>query len=218
MFGLEKKMIESNATKNKHLTLDDRVDIQTGLNQGLTFKAIEKKIGKDQTTVSKEVKKHLTLSKRSVTCQKRDGTPVEEEICPRLLKTPFVCNPCSKRHGYCSYQKRLYHAKAAQEAYESLLSEAREGIPLNKEEFYQIDAIITQGIQKGQHLYHILKTYDLGVSQSSVYRHLHLGYLSVSSLQFPRVVKFKQRRKPRTTYVSKAVKIKAEPTMIFWPS
>jgi len=92
-------MIESNATKNKHLTLDDRVDIQTGLNQGLTFKTIAKKIGKDQTTVSKEVKKHLTLSKRSVTCRKSDGTSVEEEICPRLLKTPSFATLVPKGMG-----------------------------------------------------------------------------------------------------------------------
>lgn len=51
-----------------------------------------------------------------------------------------------------------------------------------------------------------MQTYNLGVSKSTVYRHLHLGYLSVSPVQFPRVVKFKQRRKPYTTYVPKAVK------------
>ena len=47
-------------TKYKHLTLDDRITIQECLTQGKTFKAAAAQIGKDQTTVSKEVKKHIT--------------------------------------------------------------------------------------------------------------------------------------------------------------
>ena len=45
--------------KNKHLTLDDRMEIQECLNKGMTFKAIAKRIEKDPTTVSKEVKLHV---------------------------------------------------------------------------------------------------------------------------------------------------------------
>ncbi len=46
-------------TKNKHLTIDERNEIQKCLNCGMTFKAIGARIGKDQTTVSKEIRKHL---------------------------------------------------------------------------------------------------------------------------------------------------------------
>ncbi|MDR0817554.1 MAG: helix-turn-helix domain-containing protein, partial [Clostridiales Family XIII bacterium] len=49
---------EKEAKKNKHLTDDDRQEIQDCLNHGMTFKAIGRRIGKDQTTISKEVKKH----------------------------------------------------------------------------------------------------------------------------------------------------------------
>ena len=42
--------------KNKHMTLDDRIEIQECLNKGMTFKKIANRIGKDPTTVSKEVK------------------------------------------------------------------------------------------------------------------------------------------------------------------
>ena len=44
--------------KNKHMTLDDRIEIQECLNKGMTFKAIGQRVGKDQTTISKEVKLH----------------------------------------------------------------------------------------------------------------------------------------------------------------
>ena len=39
----------------KHLTEEDRQEIQDCLNHGMTFKQIARRIGKDQTTVSKEV-------------------------------------------------------------------------------------------------------------------------------------------------------------------
>ncbi len=40
-----------NEKKNKHMTLADRVEIQECLAKGMTFKAIAKRIMKDQTTV-----------------------------------------------------------------------------------------------------------------------------------------------------------------------
>ena len=37
--------------KNKHMQLDDRIEIQECLYKGMTFKAIAERIGKDPTTV-----------------------------------------------------------------------------------------------------------------------------------------------------------------------
>jgi IS30 family transposase len=101
----------------------------------------------------------------------------------------------------------MYVAKTAQSEYESLLVEARSGIPLGKEEFYEVDKIVSDGIKKGQHLYHILQTNQLSVSKSTVYRHLKQGYLSVSAIEFPRVVKFKPRKVHRSECIPKAFKI-----------
>ena len=41
--------------KNKHLTYEDRIEIMECLYKRMTFKTIAKRIGKDPTTVSKEV-------------------------------------------------------------------------------------------------------------------------------------------------------------------
>ena len=49
----------------KHLTEEDREEIQAGLNVGMTFKQIARRIQKDQTTVPKEVKKHIEKSLKS---------------------------------------------------------------------------------------------------------------------------------------------------------
>jgi len=118
------------ATKNKHLTIDDRLEIQKCLDCGMTFKAIGKRIGKDQTTISKEVRKHLEYTPTRTVYRDKDGNTIPIPVCPRLLKTPFVCNPCDKKRYACPYQKQKYVAKTAQREYESLLVEAREGIPL----------------------------------------------------------------------------------------
>jgi IS30 family transposase len=197
-------MTDNNSKKNKHLTFEDRLEIQGGLNHGMTFKAIAKRIGKDQTTVSKEVKRHLNVKLGETSRLDVFGRP---QVCPLHIKAPFVCNPCGKKHTHCKHQKQYYHAKVAQKEYETLLVEAREGIPLNKESFYEIDRIISDGVKNGQRLYHIMQSNNLGISKSTVYRHLHRNYLSVAKLDFPRVVKFKARKKRQEEYIPRAAKV-----------
>jgi IS30 family transposase len=200
-------MSNGKSKKNKHLTLDERLEIQECLNRKMTFKAIGALLSKDQTTISKEVKKHIDARDEGIRRTGADGNPATAEICPTLLKAPFVCNPCGKRHARCKFRKQFYHAKLAQKEYETVLSESREGIPLNKESFYEADRIISTGIKEGQHLYHIMQTNNVGISKSTAYRHLRKGYLSASSLDFPRVVKFKARKSKREGYVPKATRI-----------
>jgi len=194
-------------TKNKHLTLDNREEIAECLDKGMTFKAIARRIGKDPTTISKEVKKHLIATKPGEGSRKIDNHPLDGRGCPRLLKAPFVCNPCEKRRGNCSYRKQFYNARSAHSEYETLLRESREGIPLNKEEFWEADATIKKYMKQGQHLYHIMETQDIGFSKSTAYRHLNRGYLAVSKLDFPRVVKFKARKQHMADSVPKGVRV-----------
>jgi len=196
--------------KNKHLTVDDRQEIMECLDKNMTFKDIARRVGKDPTTISKEVKKHLTVTDTTVATTKLDGESAKERRCPLLLRAPFVCNPCEKRRRRCQFQKQLYIAKKAHAEYEALLSEAREGIPLGKDEFWEADTIIAEGIKKGQRLYHIMQTHDVGFSKSSAYRHLSRGYLSASKFDFPRVVKFKARKQYRADTVPKAAKLGRE--------
>ena len=183
-------------TKHKHLTLSDRNDIQLGLERGETFKAIGQSILKDPTTVSKEVKRNRQV--RVSTC---DNLP-----CPLLDKAPFVCNGCSKRRQNCGYQKIFYLAKQAQKQYEQTLVEAREGTPLNSKTFWDMDKVISDGVKKGQHIYHILKTHNLDVSSSTVYRHIRKGYLSIAPIDLTRAVKFKERRTSNLPSIPKEAK------------
>ena len=188
--------MRSTMTKHKHLTLSDRNDIQLGLERSETFKAIGQSILKDPTTVSKEVKRNRQI--RESTCDKLP--------CPLLDKAPFVCNGCSKRRQNCGYKKILYLAKQAQKQYEQTLVESREGTPLNSKTFWDMDKVISDGVKKGQHIYHILKTHNLDVSSSTVYRHIRKGYLSIAPIDLARAVKFKERRKSKLPSIPKEAK------------
>ena len=183
-------------TKYKHLTLSDRNDIQLGLERGETFKVIGQSILKDPTTVSKEVKRNKQI---------RDSTS-NNLPCPLLDKAPFVCNGCPKRRQNCGFKKIFYLAKQAQKQYEQTLVEAREGTPLNSKTFWDMDKVISDGVKKGQHIYHILKTHNLDVSSSTVYRHIRKGYLSIAPIDLARAVKFKERRKSKLPSIPKEAK------------
>lgn len=195
----------SQKKKNKHLTLDDRLIIQTRLMTRESFKSIGKEIGKDPTTISKEVKRNLTKRPSDYTKKAPDGKIIEKESCEQLLSAPYVCNGCKKKR-VCKLDKQMYDSKGAHKAYLSLLSEAREGIPLTKEEFWEIDQLVSDGINKGQHLYHILQTHNVKTSQATVYRWLHKGHLSVSKVKFPRIVKFRPRKKKSKDQVPKVIR------------
>lgn len=189
-----------NEKKNKHMTDEDRQEIQDCLYKKMSFKAIGKLIGKDPTTISKEIKLHAQTH--------INGFVTTDEFCPKLLKAPFVCNGCNlKSSSSCHYARRLYLAKTSQKEYENTLVESRKGIALNKMEFYENDRIITERINKGQHIHQILHSSDVTVSKSTVYRYFHSGYLSVSPIDLPRAMKFKPRSKKKQEYVPKGLKI-----------
>ena len=52
---------EKNMAKNSHLTLSDRIAIEVGLRERKSFSAIALELGKDPTTISKEVRTHIKL-------------------------------------------------------------------------------------------------------------------------------------------------------------
>ncbi|NLV57465.1 MAG: IS30 family transposase [Clostridiales bacterium] len=189
----------SNTEKNKHMTLNNRNEIEECLAKGMTFKAIAKRIGKNPTTVSRELKAHIQPH--------TNGFVKTDATCPKLLKPPFVCNGCDKRSkSSCPYPRRLYIAKKAHAEYETLLSEAREGIPLNKPSFYETERIISNAVRNGQHVYHAIQANHLPVSVSTVYRYIKKGYYSISPLSLPRMVKFKPRHSKDIAFVPRAIR------------
>ena len=60
----------------KHLTFDDRLAIQTGLQQGMSAAQIAKNIGKDRSTVGREIKAH-----RRLVASSKGNNCVHHDIC-----------------------------------------------------------------------------------------------------------------------------------------
>jgi IS30 family transposase len=91
-----------NGEKFKHLSDENRMEIQNGLNTGCTFKQIGRRIGKDPTTVSKEVKKHIEVrpakdAQNTVLCEKSmywiRGSPIKSFISWHI--SPMTPGPSS---------------------------------------------------------------------------------------------------------------------------
>lgn len=187
-------------SKKKHLTLEERIDIAEYLAKRYSFKEIARRLGKSPSTISREVKRH--------TYQETNGFVKQPNgVCELLSSPPFVCNGCpQKSRAACKYTRHVYIARRAQDEYETLLKDSRSGIPLKKSSFDELDRVISNGVHNGQHIYHIMKSYDLPVSVSTVYRHIKKGYYSISPIDLPRMVKFKQRRCRRKDYVPSEIK------------
>ena len=167
----------------KHLTLSERIIIEQGINEGLTFTAIALKIDKDPSTISKEVRKHRTLKHHRVNylpprCKLEKTCTItglcqhchskcnecnkclslcknyQPRSCGRLDKPPYVCNSC-KSLSSCHYFRYIYVAKYADDCYHELLISSREGINQSAENMQAIDSIISPLLLKGQTLSHI---------------------------------------------------------------
>lgn len=77
----------------KHMTLEDRVKIETGLNAGRFLKDIARELGKDPTTITKEIKKHRLL-------QPHNGFGEKTNRCA-IMATCHRTNLCNSSSAYC---------------------------------------------------------------------------------------------------------------------
>lgn len=79
----------------KHLVLSDRIKIEIGLKESLSFKAIAKDLNKDCTTISKEIRSHFFIRK---TGARRN--PFNDCLVRINCGVRHLCNPCTKQgHG-----------------------------------------------------------------------------------------------------------------------
>ena len=87
----------------KHMSLDDRIEIQKGLKDGKTFAEIGAAIGRDGSTISKEVRGHLiiketgTRSRPYNPCINRRNCLHEGDLCGELCMKAYSWH----REKYC---------------------------------------------------------------------------------------------------------------------
>lgn len=95
-----------NLNKYKHLTLTERIEIQSSLNQNKSIRKIAKELKRDVTTIAKEIKKHLVISesgrggRKYNPCEKANTCKLRK-ICDDKYCSQYYCNNCGKCFLYC---------------------------------------------------------------------------------------------------------------------
>ncbi|MDO5139477.1 MAG: IS30 family transposase [Oscillospiraceae bacterium] len=212
----------------KHYTLDDRLRVQRGLTINLNFTEIGNSIGKDRTSVSREIQAHWrgegkparskckhrndcifndpaecpapSCNKRtcSIACSQcaRYCDRYEPEICPKLMKPPYVCNGCKDRGDGCHLEKRLYDAEYAHNEYKHTLSDSRSGISLTENELKYIEETVIPLVRNGVSVHIAYDAYadSMPVSERTLYDYIDKGVFSIGNLDLRRKVSRKPSR------------------------
>lgn len=163
----------------KHLTYDDRLCIQRGLKNRYNFSQIAAQIGKDRSTVSREIKahriylpheqgnicRHRKTCRIPARCEKgkngclnihrcRTACGVCNESCPDFeQESCFMTDKapyiCNGCTSRCYLGKWKYDAKAAQLQAEEKLHESRKGISLSDDDLEFLNKNIVPLIKNG---------------------------------------------------------------------
>lgn len=169
-----------------HLTLDERRIILTGITNGSTKTAIAQTIGKDKSTVGKEIKLHRILSHKCslpLECSAYRKCPLKRACtsdcpefvpfrCSRRDRSPGACNGCSN-WSRCRFNKYTYSPEDAQLDYRSTLIDSRQGVNLTSAEAMAMAEIIGPLLKQGLSPYQILKIHpELGISEKTLYNYI----------------------------------------------
>ena len=171
------------------MIIHDLYIIEQSLNNGNSFKSIASLINKDYTTISKYIRRNLTIKntgayglifndcsfrhhcKRTALCSScshkssfscrncvhchLNCKDYQKEVCSKLSKSPYVCNPCKQRRFY-TLTKPLFSASTAYHMTAKRLSEAHRGMILSLQDIDRLNAIFLPGMkQYHQSIHHI---------------------------------------------------------------
>lgn len=174
--------------KNTHLTLQERIIIETGIENGSTKTAIALTIGKDKSTIGKEIKAHRQLvhkcsynppcanmkkcSHHHICDSCKDFKPFR---CSRRDRSPGACNGCSQFNS-CRYDKYNYSADLSYKEYRNDLVDSRIGINMTYDELKLLADIVVPLIRAGQSPYQVIANHpELNISKKTLYNYIENG-------------------------------------------
>lgn len=109
----------------KHLTLEQRRVILSGIFHETKLKEIGKSLQADPTSISKEVK----INRIEISIGLKND-------CKRTQRWPYVCTGCPKKYNNnCPFTKYKYDADKTQQKTDINLVNSRRGIDVDDEEF-----------------------------------------------------------------------------------
>ena len=177
--------------KSSHLTLEDRKIIQYGIEHGSSKTAIASNIGKDNSTVGKEIRLHRILKSRCslpLECDAyrhcrlgRNCTPSCPKYvpfkCTRRDRSPGACNGCPV-YLKCHFDRYWYDAVSAQNEYEKLLAASRSGLDLTPSDAQRIADTAGPLLKRGMSPYSVIQAHpELGICEKTLYNYIESGIL-----------------------------------------
>ena len=201
-----------------HLTLEERRIILAGITNGSTKTAIAQTIGKDKSTVGKEIKLHRLLThkcKMPLECSRYkkcvygrqctfDCPDYSPFHCSRRDRSPGACNGCPN-WPRCRFDKYQYSPEKAHRDYRTTLIDSREGVNLTVQEAKQMTAVIAPLLKQGQSPYQIVTNHpELGISEKTLYNYIENDVFheiaDITVLDLRRQVSRKLPKKKAKTY------------------
>lgn len=204
--------------KNQHLTAEERQIIATGIGNGSTKAAIAETLGKEKSTIGKEIKLHRYLKHKCnipLECKNYKKCVNNRQCCPdcpdyvpfickRRDRSPGACNGCPNTSS-CHFNKYIYDPARAEKEYKENLVESREGVNLTTTEAREIGSIVAPLIAKGLSPYAILQTHpELNICEKTLYNYIEQGVLhevsDLCSIDLRRQVSRKISKKKSNEY------------------
>lgn len=192
-------------TNQEHLTNEQRDVIQYLINQGKTFTYIGQSIGKDRTTISKEIRRNRYVKSKFYSEFDKNGINKSINNCNKLKSPPYVCNNC-KNLRYCKNHHIFYNSNLAQKNYEKIIKDSRTGVNISYEQINEIENIIVPLIKdKKQSINQVYSNHSdiLPFSKVSFYNYVNDGIISLTNSDLPKKIKYKKRKKKKNTKYKK---------------
>lgn len=202
--------------KNAHLTIAERQIIETGIYNGSSKVSIAETIGKDKSTIGKEIKLHRQLKHKSrypincalyQKCKNRSTFLCNKECkeyvlftCKRRDRSPGACNGCEKYRS-CHYDKYYYYATTANEEYKELLCESRIGVNATVNQIKELGNLIKPLLDQGQSIYVILHNHpEIELTEKTLYNYIESGVfqdvgIPITCMDLKRQVRRKLKKK-----------------------
>ena len=210
-------------TSNKyfHLTLAERQIIETGISHGSTKAAIAKTLGKDKSTIGKEIKLHRVKSfsisypldcslfpkcknRNTFLCNLQCPSYIQF-TCKRRDRSPGACNGCEK-YSRCHYDKYRYSASQADSEYRDSLVSTRLGINATLSQIKELGLLIKPLLAQGQSVYAILQNHpEIKLTEKTLYHYIEEGVfqnagVSITCMDLKRQVRRKLTKKKSIEY------------------
>lgn len=183
-------------TNYNQLNSNQRETIQILLNKGKSFTEIGEAIGKERTTISKEIKRNRYIKSNFYDAFDIKGINQAVDKCENLKHKPYVCNTCPNKK-FCNKHHLYYEYKLAQQHYQDNLVESRSGIDIKPETIDDIEAQIVPLIKnKKQSVNQVYINHSdiLYFSKSTFYKYVDIGVFSLTNADLPKKIRYKKRK------------------------